>query len=97
MIYLGGLDVDLVKKLEAMLLEAGFPVRTDKFIEFTGTHPNNICNENSRNKGIQIELSEALRKTMFQDLSRNGRDIKTKRFYLFVETIQNVLSSYNYN
>ncbi len=91
-ILLGGLDKDLVEKLAGSLRKNGFSVRTDKYIEFPGKHPQNICNRNQRGKGVQIELTEALRKTMFRDLSRTGRNEKTEVFYRFVNSVRVALS-----
>jgi phage replication-related protein YjqB (UPF0714/DUF867 family) len=87
-ILIGGLDRDLVMKIANSLQENGFSVRTDKYIEFPGKLPENICNRNKRGKGVQIELTEALRQTMFKDLTRTGRTERTEVFYRFVNSVR---------
>jgi len=92
-ILIGGLDRDLVEKIANSLRMNGFHVRTDKYIEFPGKHPQNICNRNQRGKGVQIELTEALRQTMFKDLSKTGRNEKTEVFYRFVNSVRTAMST----
>lgn len=90
-VFIGGLDKELVEKIANNLRMNGFFVRTDKYIEFPGKLPENICNRNRRGKGVQIELTEALRQIMFNDLSRTGRNEKTEVFYRFVNKVRQAL------
>jgi phage replication-related protein YjqB (UPF0714/DUF867 family) len=90
-VFIGGLDKNLVEIIADNLRMDGFFVRTDKYIEFPGKLPENICNRNRRGKGVQIELTEALRQTMFTDLSRIGRNEKTEVFYRFVNSVRRAL------
>lgn len=61
-IFLGGLDGDLRQAIRDRLNAAGFA---------TGTHANlrgedraNICNRGRRNRGVQLEITKSLRRTL---------------------------------
>ena len=58
-----------------------------------GREPTNVCNRGTSGKGVQLELSRAVRKEMFASLSRDGRTHPTARFYSFVDALRNVLES----
>ncbi|WP_344144360.1 poly-gamma-glutamate hydrolase family protein, partial [Polymorphospora rubra] len=61
---LGGLDADLVARVRAALEDADFAV-VDAPSEIAGTDPANICNQNARSAGVQLEMSRALRDSFF--------------------------------
>ncbi len=88
-VYLGGLDIDLKLKIKKRLQES-FLVRDHP--DFPGTDSLNICNQNLKNAGVQIEISTGLRRKMFEDLSRQGREKATDYFYKFVDILTKVLS-----
>ncbi|MGK5442746.1 poly-gamma-glutamate hydrolase family protein [Micromonospora sp. URMC 105] len=92
----GGLDGDLERAIAAALADSGFTV-TSGSREISGTNPRNICNKNRRGAGVQLELSQALRKSFFPggDLSRTTRESgqRTQRFYDYVEAVRSVVGA----
>ena len=60
-VLLGGLNERLKRQLAPALLQAGFSCMTDGH-RFPGKDPRNICNRGRSGKGLQLELSEGLRK-----------------------------------
>jgi phage replication-related protein YjqB (UPF0714/DUF867 family) len=60
-VLLGGLNEPLKGKIGRALGEAGFSYETDGH-RFPGTQPFNICNRGRSGRGVQLELSEGLRK-----------------------------------
>jgi phage replication-related protein YjqB (UPF0714/DUF867 family) len=60
-VFLGGLDNTLKDKVAIELLQAGVNVQNDGH-HFQATDPGNICNRGQANKGVQLELTGALRK-----------------------------------
>jgi phage replication-related protein YjqB (UPF0714/DUF867 family) len=60
-VLLGGLDEPLKRRIARALREAGFTYLTDGH-RFPGSHPRNICNRGRSGAGVQLELSEGLRK-----------------------------------
>jgi phage replication-related protein YjqB (UPF0714/DUF867 family) len=89
-INVGGLDERLKTGLVEALNEAGFEAREDDS-HHSGTFPSNICNRGLTGEGVQLEVTEGLRLTMFKSLKRRGRRIKKPPFYKFVAVIRSVL------
>jgi len=80
MIYVGGNDNELKWMLITELGAKGHPVQlgTEKY---AGSFPSNICNRTSTGKGVQIELSNGLRRLLFDNWqTRKGRKITTNMF-----------------
>ncbi|MFJ7269434.1 poly-gamma-glutamate hydrolase family protein [Streptomyces sp. NPDC099050] len=94
---LGGLDEELGARIRKALLSAGFRV-TDAPSEIAGSDPTNICNENLRTAGVQLEISRAQREAFFPngDLSRTMRDSgqRTATFYRYAAAVQNAVIGY---
>lgn len=90
---LGGMDSDLERAISIALTNSGFTC-TSGSREIAGTNPRNICNQNQRGAGVQLELSHALRKSFFPDgdLSRATRESgqRTRRFHDYVAAIKSV-------
>lgn len=61
-VLLGGLNEGLKREIAQALAENGFSCLTDGH-RFPGRDPRNICNRGRSGEGVQIELSEQLRKT----------------------------------
>ena len=57
-IFIGGLDKDLKDTLEKALLKAGLSINREKF---AGKEKGNICNQGTRDKGVQFELTKSFR------------------------------------
>lgn len=60
-VLLGGLDEGLKRKVAQALRQTGFTYLADGH-RFPGSHPRNICNRGRSRAGLQLELSESLRK-----------------------------------
>jgi phage replication-related protein YjqB (UPF0714/DUF867 family) len=61
--YIGGLDSKTGKKITKHLQAAGFKVK-DAPTRLSGQQVDNICNQNSTNKGVQLELTYAMRQLL---------------------------------
>lgn len=61
-VLLGGLNERLKREVAQALAQAGFSCQSDGH-RFPGTDPNNICNRGRSREGLQLELSEGLRKS----------------------------------
>lgn len=91
-VYLGGLYTDGIERLQKALNERDFNVTTDGPMHLQGTSPANVCNKGTSRAGIQLELSNGLRRTFFKDLkTRTGREIVSPRFDEFVEGVREVV------
>ena len=60
-VLLGGLNERLKRDIARVLAGAGFSSQMDGH-RFPGTQPQNICNRGRSGAGVQLELSEGLRK-----------------------------------
>ena len=90
LVYVGGRDGELKAKFLEALHKAGFEVKEDSS-HHSGTSPSNICNRGDTGRGVQLEITKGLRRTMFQSLGHRGRRTKKPSFYKFVDVIRNVL------
>lgn len=90
LVYIGGRDRELKARFLEVLNKAGFEVKEDNS-HHSGTSPPNICNRGDTGRGVQLEITEGLRRTMFQSLGRRGRRTKKSAFHRFVGVIRNVL------
>jgi len=88
--YVGCLDTTLTSYVEQELKEKGFSVSAPPN-QFKGKE--NIVNCNKRNKGIQLEISAAQRKTFFEDadFTSSNRENTTAEFDDYVKAVQNAL------
>lgn len=90
-IYVGGKDNELKDTLIATLNAEGFPVQS-AIRKYAGDWSTNICNRTGSGKGVQLELSKGLRRTLFEDWStRKGRRITTALFSKLVTAIRSVI------
>jgi phage replication-related protein YjqB (UPF0714/DUF867 family) len=87
-VFIGGLDDRLRRRVGAALRARGFITRKHPDPKLQGLEPENICNRGLTGKGVQLELSLGARKRMFRSLTRKGRRFKTARFHVFVEAIR---------
>jgi phage replication-related protein YjqB (UPF0714/DUF867 family) len=91
-VYVGGLNVKLGNQIIKSLAEAGFAaVRAT--VQFLGDQPENICNKGRSGGGVQLEISEGLRRSMFKGLDRENRRITRPPFRDFGNAIRKVLLS----
>jgi phage replication-related protein YjqB (UPF0714/DUF867 family) len=89
-VQVGGLDKEIGTKIREALIEAGFTAIID-ISSHSGADPGNICNRGSIGKGIQLEITEGLRKKMFLGLNRRGRRFKKPAFHTFVDAVRKAL------
>lgn len=90
-VYLGGLDEALKSEIQGALTGAGFPAFASPRPELRGINPRNLCNRGRRGRGVQLEVSKALRKSMFANLGRQGRKRRTESFRSFVRALRTAL------
>ena len=65
-VMVGGLDASRRRRIASELARAGFPVRPPS-AGLAGEHPVNICNRGRWGKGVQMEVSAALRRHLGHD------------------------------
>ena len=89
-IYVGGLLNELRAAIIVGLTEVGFDALEDD-THHGGADPRNICNRGRSHRGVQLELSHGLRRTMFESLSRKGRTTTTTSFSKLTTAIRQLL------
>ncbi|RZB38256.1 MAG: hypothetical protein SRB2_00004 [Desulfobacteraceae bacterium Eth-SRB2] len=92
-VYVGGRNEYLKQKMIEKLKKAGFSVRKDT-TNHSGRNAENICNKCTSMQGLQLEISNGLRKKMFKGLKRNHRNPTNNLFNEFVKSIRGVLCEY---
>jgi phage replication-related protein YjqB (UPF0714/DUF867 family) len=90
-VFLGGLDEELGGSVRTALETGGFVVLQHPDQRLQGRETDNVCNRGISGRGVQLELSRAVRKEMFVALSREGRKCTTAKFRAFVVAIRSVL------
>jgi len=80
-IMVGGLDEELGNGLKKALLEAGFAIK-ETTAQYGGRRQTNICNRGRRGKGVQLEITFALRKRLFEDANHKQRFTRAVRSFL---------------
>lgn len=83
--YVGGWDIEGMNLVKQKLLAAGFTLQNPP-AGLSGTGTLNITNRNSRGKGIQLELTTALRSSM----KTNG--VLNQIFWDYVNAVREALS-----
>lgn len=68
-VCIGGLDDDLRVQVVAALERAGFKAEEDN-TGHSGSYGGNVCNRGASGRGLQLEVSEGLRRAMFRKLNR---------------------------
>jgi len=90
-VFVGGLDAELGTSIGELLIEQNFDVRTHIDPNLQGLDPRNICNRGTAAAGVQLELSKAVRRTLFESLTREGRNHPTPRLKVFVDAVAQAL------
>lgn len=80
-IMVGGLDIELGNRLKTALIKTGFTIR-ESTAQYRGQRQTNICNRSRRGRGIQLEITFALRKRLFEDINQRQCFIRTTRSIL---------------
>jgi phage replication-related protein YjqB (UPF0714/DUF867 family) len=91
LLFVGGLHQALRRRIAAALRARGFDVRRHTDPDLQGLDARNLCNRGQSNKGVQLELSRALRLQMFESLSRQGRTRSRPKFRAFVAALRSVV------
>jgi phage replication-related protein YjqB (UPF0714/DUF867 family) len=90
-VYMGGLDTVLGGRIGMALIDKGFEV--GEHPKLLGRERRNVCNRGKSGKGVQLELSTAVRETLFASLTTRGRKAPTGRFDDFVTAVSTCLDS----
>ena len=92
-VFVSGLDHELKNRIRNSLMAAGFRVEEPAASDMQGTQLSNICNRGKSKRGVQIEVSEGLRRAMFEDhTKRAGRETTTPVFHRFVSAIREAIA-----
>lgn len=91
-VFLGGRDDRLGARVANALRAKGFEVRKHPDRRLQGLEPGNLCNRGTSGKGVQLELSRAVRMAMFESLTRKGRMHRKAKFKVFVAALHSVLT-----
>jgi phage replication-related protein YjqB (UPF0714/DUF867 family) len=90
-VFLGGRDEVKVRRLGELLKQRGFCVRAHKSPRLQGTSLANICNRGRAQAGVQIELTNGLRRSFFRSLSSKGRKTTERMLGEFVRAVRDAL------
>ncbi len=90
--YVGGLDAELGARVRSALERIGVTVPDDAPRHLRGEDARNICNRNRTGRGVQIEMSRALRASLFAGLGRRARRTTTERFDEVVAALHGALA-----
>jgi phage replication-related protein YjqB (UPF0714/DUF867 family) len=90
-VFVGGLDAELGTSIGGLLTQQGFDVRTHPDRNLQGLDAKNICNRGTAGAGVQLELSLAVRETLFESLTREGRKHPKPRLKVFVDAVAEAL------
>jgi len=77
-LMIGGLDSTFGTELQIALQHQGFIVK-ESDQQYRGKRATNICNRGRTGKGVQLEISFALRKRIFEDAEHRIRFVDTIR------------------
>ena len=96
-VFVGGMDLKFKDTVTFALQRAGFDVRRSDMPGLEGVHPRNLCNRGRRGKGIQLEISDTLRRRLLcgtggRKLLRPAADLAP-----FVSSIRSALASLGYH
>lgn len=92
-VYLGGLNTSLREKIRAMLAHAGFAVQESPRTALQGRNPANLCNRGASGAGVQLEISQKLRRKLFVPAENDGEKSKNRLFDDFVSALRKALGA----
>lgn len=93
-VFVGGLDEAAIARFEACLSAAGFHVLPPDRPHLHGRDPMNVCNRGRAGSGVQLEITNGLRRRFFTSLSsRIGRQHRTMTFSDFVSAVRKAASA----
>jgi phage replication-related protein YjqB (UPF0714/DUF867 family) len=88
-VYLGGLHAEFRHLLTRHLEKNGFHVLDDN--QTKGISPANICNKGTLGAGVQLEISEGLRRRMFRSFSSCEGKVPLSTLDEFVHAIRSAI------
>jgi phage replication-related protein YjqB (UPF0714/DUF867 family) len=91
-VFLGGLEKVGIERIGALLTSSGFVVKKPVTDHLAGHARSNICNLGRSGEGVQLEISEGLRRTFFRALTPcSERQCTTGEFIRFVRAVRGAL------
>jgi len=93
-VVIGGRHCSLKMGFVHGLRAAGFPARQAVTDGLRGCHPANLCNRGKDGRGVQLEFSLALRKTLFEQQQSCRPPQPTQRFHLLTQTISAIINTH---
>jgi phage replication-related protein YjqB (UPF0714/DUF867 family) len=90
-VFLGGLDKVGRTRMRNVIRREGFCVKTHTRRSLQGIGISNICNRGNAQTGIQVELSNGLRRSFFRSLSANGRNEHKPKLREFASAVREAL------
>ncbi len=87
LVVVSGLADDLVVRLIENLKGEGFPSEHDRGAG-AGSSPANVCNRGRSGRGVQVEVSQGMRRLLFRGLTRQARREVTPAFWRFVAAVR---------
>lgn len=95
-VYFGGLHDELKSELIDMLISEGFPADHDPSPTRQGKGKTNICNRGQSSKGVQMEMTQGFRKSLFDKPDYNHTEWRPNDdYYLFTRTIHEALLAFD--
>ena len=91
LVYVGGRDEYLKKRIQESLLCAGFKAERPANTGLGGKSPENLCNRCISGRGVQLEIARGLRKSMFSRYDVKGSPEKTTTFYCFTDALKKAI------
>ncbi len=94
-VYFGGLHEELKQLFIDTLNHEGFKAGHDPSPTRQGKAKTNICNRGTHLRGVQVEMTQGFRKSLFdKPVYKQTNWQPNDQFTLFVDTIRKLLSSY---
>ena len=90
-VHIGGRNDTLRRRMRYLLTRAGFHVEAALQDGLRAVHPLNICNRCRSGRGVQIEITRALREKLFDPLFPLAQRSKTPLFHTFVQALRSAL------
>jgi len=90
-VHVGGRHSELKAQIRQSLCRAGFNAEISAKPALRGENPANLCNRCISRKGVQLEITKGLRKTMFTLYEERGIREKTEGFYRFTNAVKTAL------
>ena len=91
MVYVGGRHEELKNRICQALCRAGFKAEISTTPGLRGEAPANLCNRGTTGKGVQLEITEGLRKRMFTPWDDRGIRKKTDMFFHLITALKTAL------